>query len=163
MAEARAESLYTKFGKIIPTQLPADEDLISSIKKVCNDHGIRYATILSAVGTLHSLTIESVIYTDKTKTGLGASPHQLVAGPLQLLSLVGVIYETSEGKMETHVHGTFSVLEDTENKIYGGHLIEGKCPIATRMFVVIGEFADVSLIERSDQKSGHRVVHIEPR
>ena len=44
-------------GKVIVKQLPSNEDLIQNIKKLCTDNGIRYAKILSVVGSLRKLTI----------------------------------------------------------------------------------------------------------
>ena len=147
-----------KSGKIVPAQLPTGEDLISSIKKACNDNGIRYGAILSTVGSLRKLTLEVVVSSKKSRTGTDFGPPQVIPGPLQVISLEGVIFETTEGEMDTHIHGTF-VSEG--GKIYGGHLVEGGSPIATRLVTVIGEFAGVSLIEKLDEASGHRILHIE--
>ena len=154
MAEPRA-----KLGKIIVRQLPTNTDLVESIKKICADNGIRYGTILSTVGSLRKLTIECVVPSDKSGSGFDFGPPRVIPGPLQVLSLAGVIFETDKGEMDTHIHGSFS---DSEGKVYGGHLIEGENPIATRLVTVIGEIADVSLIERYDEESGHRLLQVEP-
>lgn len=159
MAEARAKNVCAKFGKIIPAQLPTDKDLISSIKQVCKDNGIRSGTILSTVGSLRKLTIEGVVTSTTSKTGLDFGPPRVIPGPLQVLNLGGFIFETDKGEMDTHIHGTFSSME---GKIYGGHLIEDGCPIATRLVTVIGEIADVRLIERLDPESEHLLMHAEP-
>lgn len=154
MAEPKA-----KLGKIIVRQLPTNTDLVESIKKACADNGIRYGTILSTVGSLRKLTIECVVPSDKTGSGFDFGPPKVILGPLQVLGLAGAIFETATGEMDTHIHGSFS---DSEGNVYGGHLIEGENPIATRLVTVIGKIDDVSLIERLDKKSGHRLLHVEP-
>jgi len=159
MAEAREKNVWAKFGKIIPAPLPTNEDLISNIKKVCKDNGIRYGAILSTIGSLRQLTIEVVVRSKKSRTGQDFGPPQVIPGPLQVLSLIGIIFETDKGEMDAHIHGTFV---NIEGKIYGGHLIEGGCPVSTRLVTVIGEIADVSLIERLDPESGHLLLHVEP-
>ncbi|MFQ5997194.1 MAG: PCC domain-containing protein [Dehalococcoidales bacterium] len=151
--------MCAKFGKIIPAQLPTREDLIVSIKNVCKENGIRYGAILSIVGSLLQLTIEGVVTSTTSRTGQAFAPPQVIPGPLQVLNLDGIIIENEKGEMDTHVHGTFV---NMEGKICGGHLIEGGCPVSTRLVAVIGEIADVSMIERLDPKSGHWMLHVEP-
>lgn len=157
--ESMEKNVCAKLGRIIPIQLPAETDLIGSIKKVCTDNGIRYGTILSAIGSLHQLKMEGVIPSEKSGTGTELGPPRIIPGPLQLLSLDGVIFDIEAGEMGTHMHGTFA---DMNGNIYGGHVMEGDSTIATRLVVVIGEIADVSLTETLDQKSGHRVMHVQP-
>ena len=146
-----------KFGKIIVKQLPTNTDLVESIKKVCTDNGIRYGTILSTVGSVRKLTIECVVPSDTSGSGFDFGPPKTIAGPLQVLNLGGAIFETDAGEMDTHIHGSFA---DSEGNVYGGHLIEGENPIATRLVTVIGEIADVSLVEKFDEESGHRLLHV---
>ena len=146
-----------KFGKIIVKQLPTNTDLVESIKKVCTDNGIRYGTILSTVGSVRKLTIECVVPSDTSGSGFDFGPPKVIPGPLQVLGLDGTIFETDAGEMDTHIHGSFA---DSEGNVYGGHLIEGENPIATRLVTVIGEIADVSLVEKFDEASGHRLLHV---
>lgn len=147
-----------KLGKIIVRQLLANTDLLESIKKVCAENGIRYGTMLTAVGSLHKLTIEGVVPSTTSKSGTQFGPPREIPGPLQLISLVGTIFDNEKGEMDTHIHGSFV---DMEGKIHGGHLIEGGNTIATRLVVVIGQIANVKLVERYDQQSGHRILHLE--
>ncbi len=158
MAETGKKRVSARFGKIIPVQLPTREDLIVSIKKVCQENGIRCGAIVSIVGTLLQLTIEGVVISKTAKIGQDFGPPQVIPGPLQVINLDGFIFENEKGEMDTHFHGSFV----SKGKIYAGHLIEGGCPVSTRLVVVIGEIADVSMIEKLDPKSGHRLMHIEP-
>ncbi|MEE9399169.1 MAG: PPC domain-containing DNA-binding protein [Dehalococcoidales bacterium] len=155
MAEPRE-----KLGKILVRQLPTDTDLIKSIKKLCTDNGIRYGAILSSIGSLRQLEIEGVVVSKKSGSGTDFGPPRIIPGPLQVLNLDGIIFDKGEtGEMDAHIHGAFV---DMAGKIYGGHIMEGGSIIATRLVVVIGEVADVSLTEKYDEKSGHRLLHVKP-
>ena len=150
MAEPKEKDVYGKFGKILPMLLPPDKDIVISIKKACSDNGIRAGTILTAVGTLQKLTITNPP-TDKAKTGTVFSLPKVRPGPLQILSLVGVICEKDGGELHVHLHGSFV---DKYGKVHGGHLEEGGSPVLIRTEVVIGEIADVRMIERFDDVTG---------
>ena len=150
MAEPREKDVCGKFGKILPILLPPDKDLISSIKKACNDNGIRSGTILTAVGSLQKLTVMHHS-SSKAKTAAFFSPHKVIPGPLQFLSLAGVIFEKDSGELHVHLHGSFV---NQHGKIHGGHLVEDENPVLRRTEVVIGEIADVKMIERYDEATG---------
>lgn len=155
MAEPRE-----KLGRILVRQLPTNTDLIESIKKVCVDNGIHYGTILSAIGSLHQLKMEGVVVSKESGSGTDFGPPRIIPGPLQVLNLDGIIFTKGEtGEMDAHIHGAFV---DTEGKVYGGHVMEEETTIATRLVVVIGEIAEVSLTEQYDEESGHRLLHVEP-
>jgi predicted DNA-binding protein with PD1-like motif len=155
MAEPRE-----KLGRILVRQLPTNTDLIGSIKKVCVDNGIHYGTVLSAVGSLHQLKMEGVVASKESGSGTDLGPPKIIPGPMQVLNLDGIIFTRGETReMDTHIHGVFI---DTGGKLYGGHVMEEESTVATRLVVVIGEIAEVSLIEQYDEKSGHRLLHVEP-
>ena len=151
MAEPKA-----KLGRIIVKQLPTNSDLVEGIKKICVDSGIRYGAILTTVGSLRELGIEvpGPIRKDRSEATM---KDVVLPGPLQVLSLIGVIFEKDTGEMDVHIHGSFL---DAQGKIHGGHLLEGKNPILARMVVVIGEVADVSMIEGFDEESRQRFLHV---
>jgi len=159
VGELKGKSVCGSIGKVLPIQLPTGEDLITSLKKTCRDSGIRYAAILSTVGSLRQLMIENVIASKTSKTGADFGPPKVFPGPLQVMSLEGFIYDSAKGEMDYHIHGLFA---DTDGKICGGHLIEGGNPIQTRLVIVIGEIAGVRMVERLDEKSGHLVMNVEP-
>jgi len=159
MAQSGKGNLCGKMGKILPITLPPNKDLFDSLKTACKENGIRYAAILSTVGSLHQLTVEGVVASKDSKTGTEFGPPRVIPGPLQLMSLEGIIYESEKGEMDAHVHGLFA---DSDGKIHSGHLIEGGNPIATRLVTVLGEITGVKVVERLDKASGHLVVSAEP-
>jgi len=159
VVEHKGKYVCGHIGKVLPVQLPTGEDLITSLKKACRDNGIRYAAILSTVGSLRQLTIENVIVSKTSRTGTDFGPPKVFPGPLQVMSLEGFIYESAKGEMDHHIHGLFA---DTDSKIYGGHLIEGGNPIQTRLVILVGEIAGVRMVERLEEASGHLVMNVEP-
>jgi predicted DNA-binding protein with PD1-like motif len=156
MVESTEKDLYGRLGKIVTRQLPTKSDLVKGIKQLCADNEIRYGAILTTVGSLRELAIEvpGPIRKDRSET---VQKEVVLPGPMQVLSLIGVIFENADGEMDVHIHGSFL---DAQGKIHGGHLIEGKNPILARMVVVIGEVADVSLIEGFDEESRQRFVNV---
>ena len=159
MAQTGEKNLCGNLGKVLPITLPPGKDLFESLKTACQENGIRYAAILSTVGSLHQLTVETVIASKDSKTGTERSPRKVIPGPLQLMSLEGIIYDSEKGEMDDHVHGLFA---DQDGVIHSGHLVEGGSPIATRLVTVLGEIVGVKVVERLDKQSGHLVVSTEP-
>ena len=159
MVEHKGKDICGRIGKVLPVQLPAGEDIVVSLKKKCRDNGIRYAAILSTVGSLRQLTVENVIASPTSKTGADFGPPKVFPGPMQVMSLEGFIYESAKGEMDYHIHGLFA---DTDANICGGHLIEGGNPVQTRLVILVGEIAGVRMVERLDDASGHLVMNVEP-
>ena len=158
MAQTGQKNSCGKLGKVLPITLPPGKDLFESLKTACKENGIRYAAILSTVGSVRQLTVEGVVASKDSKTGTQFGPPKVIPGPLQLMSLEGIIYESEKGEMDAHVHGVFV---DPDGVIHSGHLIEGGSPIATRLVTVLGEIAGVKVVERLDKQSGHLVVSAE--
>ena len=147
-------------GKVIVKHLPTNEDLVGCIKNICVENGIRCGQILSVIGSIRHLTIECIVVSDENESGFDFGPPRVIPGPMQILSLVGIMFENEAGEMDTHLHGTFS---DSDGNIYGGHVLEGENPVAVRLSIVIGEIAGVHLMEKKDAESGHLIMHVEPQ
>ena len=145
-------------GKVIVKHLPTNEDLIGCIKKICVENGIRCGQILSVIGSIRHLTIECIVVSDEKKSGFDFGPPRVIPGPMQILGLSGIIFKDEDGKMDTHIHGTFT---DSDGNIYGGHILVGENPVAVRLSIVIGEIAGVNLMEKKDQESGYLIMHVQ--
>jgi hypothetical protein len=144
-------------GKVIVKHLPTNEDLIGGIKRLCADNGIRYGQVLSVIGSVRSLAIECVVISEDDENAFDFGPPRVIAGPLQILSLVGLVFEDQDGDTVVHVHGTFS---NSNGAIYGGHLLEGQNPVAVRLSIVIGEIVGVEMTEIMDNDSGHLIMRV---
>jgi predicted DNA-binding protein with PD1-like motif len=134
-----AHNVCGKIGRILPMMPPENEDLIGSIKKACNNNGIRAGAILTAVGSLKKLTVMI-----PSASELFSPPH-VMEGPQQVVSLEGVIFQKDNGETDVHIHGSFI---GPDGMVHAGHLVEGECPVLRRLEAIIGEIADVRLIER---------------
>ncbi len=150
MAELKAKYVCGKFGKMIPARLLTGTDLMNGIKKVCEDNGVRYGAVLVAIGSVRKLTYQVLGPKEETKLGAAYTEPQVIPGPVEVLGIQGVIFETEEGEMVLHLHGSFS---DKDGKVYGGHVVQGGNPILATLDVVIGEVTDARLIRRYDEET----------
>ena len=87
----------------------------------------------------------------ETKLGAGYTEPQVVPGPVEIVNLQGVIFQSEEGETLLHVHGTFS---DKDGKVYAGHVVAGENPVLATLDGLIVEVADVRLIRRMDAEVG---------
>ena len=150
MPEIRAKHVCGKFGRIVPLRLLPGTDLMNGLKKVCEDNGVRYGTILTAIGSLRKLTTQVLVPNEKAKMGAAYTEPSTIPGPIEILGIQGVIFETDTGEVALHLHGIFC---DKDGKTYGGHLVPGENPILATLDAVIGEIADVKLIRRYDEET----------
>jgi len=123
---------------------------MNGIKKVCEDNGVRYGAVLVAFGSVRKLTYQVLGPKEGTKLGAAYTEPQVIPGPVEVLGIQGVIFETEEGEMVLHLHGSFS---DKDGKVYGGHVVQGGNPILATLDVVIGEVTDARLIRRYDEET----------
>ena len=149
MAEPKGKDIYGKLGKIIPILLTPDKDIVINIKEACRDNGIRAGTVLTAVGSLQKATITH--HASAKAKNHTMSPPKVVPGPLQILGLVGIIGEKEGGELNVHLHVT---VVNENGQVYGGHLVEGENPVLRRTEIVIAEIADLSMMEKFNERTG---------
>ena len=159
MAEIRALHACGKFGKIIPVRLCTHTDLMNGIKKACEDNGIRQGVVLTGIGSVRKLTIQVLTPNEKAKLGAAYTEPQTLPGPIEVLSIQGCIFQTEEGEMVLHLHGTFC---NKEGKVYGGHLVAGENPVLATLEAVIAEITDARLIRRYDEDVDLKLITPEP-
>jgi len=153
MTTIEANYAVGKYGKVVAIGLLPGADLVNGLKKVCEDENIHHGAVVTVVGSLHKLTFSQVVSDSderKDKFGPGFTEHRIVSGPLQILSVQGIISETESGEVVVHIHGTFN---DLNGRVHGGHLLPGENPVRNRLEAVIAEIKDVRLIERYDEKT----------
>ncbi|HTU03148.1 MAG TPA: PPC domain-containing DNA-binding protein, partial [Candidatus Sulfotelmatobacter sp.] len=110
------------FKKVVPLRLKTGTDITDGIRQVCQANGIRGGAILMGIGSLRKMTFQVLIPKAETKLGAGYTEPQAVPGPVEVLSLQGVIFESEEHETLLHIHGTFS---DQTGKVYAGHVVAG--------------------------------------
>ena len=159
MVEIRALHARGNFDKIIPVRLRTHTDLMNGIKKACEDNGIRQGVVLTGIGSVRKLTIQVLTPNEKAKVGAAYTEPQTIPGPVEVLSIQGCIFQTEEGEVVLHLHGTFS---DKEGKVYGGHLVPGENPVLATVEAVIAEITGARLIRRYDEDVGLKLITPEP-
>ena len=159
MAEIQAFHARGNFGKIIPVRLRTHTDLMNGIKKTCEDYGIQQGVVLTGVGSVRKLSIQVLTPNEEVKVGAAYTDPQTIPGPIEVLSVQGFIFQTEEGEMVLHLHGTFS---DKEGEVYGGHLVPGENPVLATLEAVIAEITGARLIRRYDEDVGLKLITPEP-
>jgi len=155
MAEIRALHACGNFGKIIPVRLKTHTDLMNGIKKACEDNGIKQGVVLTGIGSVRKLTYQVLTPNDKVKLGAAYTDPTSLPGPIEILSVQGSIFQTEEGDMVLHLHGTFS---DKNGKVYAGHLVPDGNPVLATLEATIAEITDVKLIRRYDEDTDMKLV-----
>jgi predicted DNA-binding protein with PD1-like motif len=148
-----------RFGKVVPVRLRTGTDLMSGLKQVCEANGIKHGALLAGIGSLRRMTYQVLTPKPETKLGAGYTEPQVVPGPVEIVSLQGVIFQSEEGETLLHVHGTFS---DKDGKVYAGHVVAGENPVLATLDGLIAEVADVRLIRRMDAEVGLGLYTPEP-
>ena len=159
MAELRTKHVCGELSRVIPLRLLPGTDLINGLKKVCEDNGVRHGAILSAIGTLRKLTIQIFVPNEKTKLGAAYDPPQTIPGPIEIMGIQGVIFETESGEVALHLHGVFC---DKDGKTLGGHIVPGENPVLATLDAVIGEVAGVRMMRRYDEETDLNLFSPEP-
>jgi predicted DNA-binding protein with PD1-like motif len=140
-----------RFGKVVPVRLRTGTDVLEGLKQVCLDHQIKHGAILMGIGSLRQLSFQVLIPKPETKLGAGYTEPMLVPGPVEILSLQGVVFQSEDGETLLHAHGTFA---DQAGKVYAGHVVTGANPILATLDAVVAEVVDVRLIRRTDPDVG---------
>jgi predicted DNA-binding protein with PD1-like motif len=151
MADVGAFHAWGRFGKVVPVRLRTGTDVMGGLKQVCEAHGVKHGALLAGIGSLRKMTYQVLTPKPETKLGAGYTEPQVVPGPVEIVSLQGVIFQSEEGETLLHVHGTFS---DKDGKVYAGHVVAGENPVLATLDGLIAEVADVRLIRRMDAEVG---------
>jgi len=148
--EVRSKQVCAEFGRIVSVRLLPGTDIVNGLKKVCEDNGIHSAHLLMAIGSLSQLTIQIFRPRPETRLGAGYTDPETVPGPIEILGLSGIIFETENGELALHLHGSFC---DKEGKVLGGHLVPSGNPICATMDACIAEVAGAKFIARYDEET----------
>jgi predicted DNA-binding protein with PD1-like motif len=133
--------------------------MTEGLRAVCEAHGIRHAAILVGIGSLRRMTYQVLVPQAGTALGAGYTAPQVVPGPVEVLSLQGVVFESEAGALLLHLHGTFA---DQHGKVYAGHVVAGENPVLATLDGLVAEVADVKLVRRMDADVGMGLFTPEP-
>jgi hypothetical protein len=100
------------------------EDVVETITKFCVKEGIVNA-YFSGIGAVETLTCGYYNLDEKQYH------FKDYAEPLEVVSLSGNVI-LRDGKPFVHVHGVFT---DTENRVFGGHIVEMKVHVVLEVML----------------------------
>jgi len=154
MAELGAHYAVGKLGRFIPVRLKTHTDITNGLKTVCEENGIKYAAVIFGIGSIRQLTYQVLTPKPETKLGAGYTEPQVLPGPIEVVSMHGVVFQSEDGQTLLHLHGNFS---DKEGKTYGGHIVPGGNPVMATLDAVIAEITDAEIIRQMDEDVGMAV------
>lgn len=148
----RVQAVAGGTGKTIAGRLLPGTDLLDGLEEACRQHNVKYAAIVSVIGSLSKTKFAIPVRSEENKkVGIVYAEPTVLEGPIELLSAQGVICQSEDGKYLTHLHGSIS---DEEMRVWGGHFFNGgNITLATVDFVIC-EVTDVKLMRRYDEETG---------
>lgn len=151
---------YTKESKIkriVVGRIPRGIDLITGIKEICADYGIKYGYITTLIGSLETARFIYAIPQEGTKTGFKYSEPVDLQGPIEVLSTQGFIGIEDTGDLSVHIH---MVVSDRYMRVFGGHFVEGGNIVAATGEIVIHEIDNVELERSFDEETGFLIFKV---
>jgi len=150
MTELGAYYALGKCGRFVPVRLKTHTDIASGLRAVCEQNGIKYGAV-DGIGNVRQLTYQLLVPDSRAKHGVRLDEPQVLPGPLELLNLKGVIFQSEKGETLIHLHGIFS---DREGRILGGHLAEDGNPVLGTLDAFIVELAEAEIVRQMDEDVG---------
>ena len=151
MAELGANYGVGKWGKVVPARLTTHTDVTNGLKAVCEENGIKQGAVLFGIGSIRQLTYQVLAPKPETKLGAGYTDPQVLPGPIELVDMHGVIFQSEDGQTLLHLHGTFS---DQKGAVFGGHIVAGGNPVLATLDALIAEIPDVKMVRQMDEDVG---------
>lgn len=117
---------YRKFGNKIIARIDRGEEIVASLKAICQSEGVKLASV-SAIGAVNNFTVG--VFSPQNKTY--KSNH--FTGDFEIVSLLGTV-TTKDGQFYAHLHMSAG---DGEGKVFGGHLNEAFVSATCEMVIDI--------------------------
>ena len=151
MGELGAHYAIGKAGKLIPARLRTHTDITAGLKAVCEENSIKFGAVLFGIGSIRKVTYQ--ILGDKPESPMGAGYLDPVTlpGPIEVISMHGIIFQSDDGQTLMHLHGTFC---DKEGKVFGGHIVAGENPVLATLDAYIVETDGAETIRQMDEDIG---------
>jgi predicted DNA-binding protein with PD1-like motif len=154
MGETGAHYAIGKAGKLIAARLTTHTDITNGLKAVCEENGIKYGAVLFGIGSVRKLTYQVAVPKPETKSGAGYNDPQELPGPIEVVSMHGIVFQSDDGQTLLHLHGTFS---DKEGAVFGGHITAGGNPVLNTLDAYIVENVGAETIRQMDEDIGMAV------
>ncbi len=150
MQEIRSKYVTAKFGRIVPVRLLPGTDVMNGLKKVCEDNSVRHGYLLMGIGTVNEATIQIFRPKPESRLGAGYTEPETIPGPIEILGLSGIIFQTDAEETALHLHASFC---DKDGKILGGHVVPGGNPICATLDACIAEVSGAKFLTRYDEET----------
>lgn len=117
---------YRKYGNTYLVRIDLDEEIMGSLKALCEQEDIRLAHV-EAIGASNHAVIG--VYDLEEQ----AYHREVLDGFMEITGLTGNVTR-KDGEVYLHLHGTMA---DRNNTVHGGHVIELKVGATCEMFVTV--------------------------
>jgi len=139
------EVVASRGGRTLVGRLHPGTDLIRGLEAACDAHGVRFAAVSAAYGSLSSAAFK-ILQVPPGESHPRLMDHR-IAGRVEFMGGQGLVCATPEGARETHLHGSVS---DATGAVLGGHFVPDLNPVFNNMDLVIQELLDVELVRAHD-------------
>ena len=106
---------YRKYGETYYIRLDRNDEVLSSVLKVCKNEGIKSSTF-SGIGGCGRAEIQTFI------PETGKFEMNEITGMLELVSLTGNIITDDNGEYYHHTHGVFAYKDGEKHCVSAGHI-----------------------------------------
>ncbi len=117
-------------GRIIVGRLHPGSDMIRGLERACDEHGVRFAAVLSCYGSLSSAGFK-FLQIPETETHPRLMAHRV-------------------DKRVEFMGGQGLICEDETGAVLGGHFDPGQNPVFNNMDFVLQELLGVRLVREHD-------------
>ncbi len=115
---------YKVFGSTLVARIDRGEEIIASVKNICEKENVKLASI-SALGAVDHIQVGLYQVSEQKY-----SPN-VFDGEMEMTSLTGNV-TTKDGQVYLHMHADFA---DAEGHVFGGHLNEAVISGTCEMFI----------------------------
>jgi predicted DNA-binding protein with PD1-like motif len=148
MADQRFDTVEAKAGRVIVGRLLPGPDLIEGIEAICDHHGVRFASVVFAYGSLAGAGFKFLQVPSPGERAV-LTPHG-IDKRMEFLAGQGLVCEDENGIRAIHLHGAVS---DETGAVSGGHFERGQNPIYNNLDITLVELLGVRLVRRWDEET----------
>lgn len=144
----RFHAVAAASGRRLVGRLLPGADLMGGLEAVCDEHGVEFASVVFAYGSLSSASFK-VLQRPNEDSAPTLMPFH-VAERVEFMGGQGLICRDRAGKRATHLHGSVS---DESGLVRGGHFNAGENPIYNNLDFLLEELHGVQLIRAHDPET----------
>nr|WP_300090301.1 PPC domain-containing DNA-binding protein [Sedimentibacter sp.] len=153
----REHTKEANIKRVIVGRIPRGEDLLTGIREICEEYGIKNGYITGLLGSLDTGRFIYAIPNEEGKIGFVYSDSVDVEGPLELLAGQGIIGTEDNGNLSIHLH---MLVSDKYMRVFGGHFVDGVNRVAATAEIVIHEIENAEYKREFDNQTGFKLFKI---